>query len=166
MYKNDWRFHNMRRFNVYQTRGRHLAMWERGGVTSIGGTATLLATPAGRKPKAMAVTMYDNTNGKHALVQVNKGTIIAWGKVEYGEVNIQLYVVKKLHYCDSYIEAKRVNECYHGDWEYPLDERFESVVEALQQKLKMKGCTVPVYVRLTAKRIASLKPKAKEKPSE
>ncbi len=166
MYKNDWRYHNKRKFRAFKTKQGRLALWERGGVTSTGGVATLIATPAGRKPKAMMVTMYNNTNGKHALVQVNKGTIIAWGKVEYGEVNIQLYVVQKLHHRDAYIEAKRVNECYHGDWEYPLEDRFDDVVEALQKKLKMKGCTVPIYVKLTPERIASMKPKGVKKPSE
>ena len=159
MYKNDWRFHNKRKFRAFKTKNGRLALWERGGVTKFGGTATLLATPLGRKPKAMMITMYNNINGKHALIQVNKGTIIAWGKAEYGEVNIQLYVVQRLHFCDSFVEAKRVNECYHGDWEYPLDERFEDVVDALKQKLKMKGCSVPIYVKITQERMESLKPK-------
>ena len=59
-----------------------------------------------------------------------------------------------------------MNECYHGDWEYPLEDRFDDVVEALQKKLKMKGCTVPIYVKLTPERIASMKPKGVKKPSE
>lgn len=81
MYKNDWRFHNKRKFRAFKTKNGRLALWERGGVTKFGGTATLLATPLGRKPKAMMITMYNNINGKHALIQVNKGTIISREKL-------------------------------------------------------------------------------------
>ena len=158
MYKNDWRFHNKRNFKAWKTRNGRLALWERGGVTKDGGTATLLATPSGKKPNAMSVMMYNNINGKHALVQVNRGTIIVWGKIEYGTVNIQIYVVRRLHFRDSYIEAKRVNELYHGDWEYPLEDRFEKVVEAMQKKLSMVGCSVPIYAKIPPQLMEALKP--------
>lgn len=146
----------MRTFKLRETKGGHLSIWERGGMHKSVGKATLIATPKGKRPVAMMVNLYDEPNGRHALVQVHKDFIIAYATVEYGTEHIGLYLVKRLHRQKKMLDAILVNEFYHGEWMYPLEERFEKIVQAMHKILATRDCVEPVFVEIPQERMESI----------
>lgn len=146
----------VRTFKLKETKGGHLSIWERGGMHKSVGKATLIATPNGNKPVAMMVNLYDEPNGRHALVQVHMDFIIAYGTVEYGTEHIGLYVVKKLSRQRKLLEAALVNEFYHGEWIYPLEERFENIVQAMHEILATRDCVEPMFVEIPPERMEAI----------
>lgn len=148
---------NLRTFKCHKTRTGKLSLWEFGGAIRHFASATLIATPRGKKPEAIYVTTKNNVNSQHALVLVRKDFIIAWGQERSGTVNICLYVVQKLDKDKGELTALRVNELYHGVWAYPVEEPYVEVVAALQKKLKMRSCRVPIYVKIPKKTLEQIK---------
>lgn len=126
-------------------------MWERGGMHKSIGKATLIATPKGNKTVALMVKLNDKPNGCHALVQVHKGFIIAYGTVEYGTESIYLYVVSKVCMQKKLVEAQLINEFYHGSWLQPLEKRFKKIEAAMHQILATRDCVEPVFVKIPSK---------------
>ncbi|MBR1756970.1 MAG: hypothetical protein IJ738_05350 [Alphaproteobacteria bacterium] len=143
-------------FKAKLTQGGHIAMWERGGMHKSIGKATLIATPKGNKTVALMVKLDDEPNGRHALVQVHKGFIIAYGTVKYGTESICLYVVSKVRTQKRLVEAQLINEFYHGLWLRPLEERFEKIEAAMHQILATRDCVEPVFVTIPPERLEAI----------
>ncbi len=134
-----------------KTKSGLLALWEEGGATNSGGEATLIGGKKGGKAAATFISLKGElSNGKHAMIPIHEGFVIAKGKRARDNYTITLYVVTEKHPDDNIpsITVKQINAFHDGEWEQPLFKKYEAIVAALKEKLTTYHCRKAVWAEL------------------
>jgi hypothetical protein len=131
------------------------AIWETGGGLTSGGSATIIAKADGTKPRAVFVrTRGHLSGGPHALVCVHEGFYLVHAGVGRGvrqSARIERIVktsIKDVHgeKFEATAEVEVVNTFSQGEWDKPLDTKFEAAVEAAFSKASAYHCRYAVYI--------------------
>lgn len=150
------------------------AMWESGGGMTSGGSATIITGRNGEKRRPIYVPRGGHLAcGNHALIGVDRGFHIVTASVGRGSrdsATVKRIIstdVKDVH--GEKFEATAVVEVLNtfslGEWDHPLDAKFEAAVEAAFRKAGSYHCRSAYYVDSSAKPATTegdLKRKAEE----
>jgi hypothetical protein len=150
------------------------AIWETGGGLTSGGSATIIAKADGTKPRAVYVrTRGHLSRGPHALVCVHEGFYLVHAGVGRGvrqSARIERIVktsVKDIHgeKFEATAEVEVVNTFSRGEWDKPLEAKFEAAVEAAFGKALTYHCRRAVYID-TSERSAETPEQRKHREAE
>ncbi len=150
------------------------AIWETGGGLTSGGSATLIAKPDGSKPRAVYVrTRGSLSGGPHALICVHEGFYLVHAGVGRGvrqSARIERIVktsVKDIHgeKFEATAEVEVVNTFSRGEWDKPLEAKFEAAVEAAFRKASIYHCRSAVYID-TSERVTETPEQRKRREAE
>ena len=131
------------------------AIWETGGGKTSGGSATIIAKSDGSKPRAVFVRTRGHLScGSHALVCVHEGFYLVHagvGRRVLQSVTIERIVktsVKDIHgeKFKATAEVEVVNTFSRGEWDKPLEAKFEAAVEAAFCKASTYHCRSAFYI--------------------
>lgn len=150
------------------------AIWETGGGLTSGGSATIIAKPDGSKPRAVFVRTHGHlAGGPHALVCVHEGFYLVHAGVGRGvrqSATIERIVkttVKDVNgeKFEAAAEVEVVNTFSRGEWDKPLEAKFEAAVEAAFRKASTYHCRYAVYID-TSERSAETPEQRKRREAE
>lgn len=145
----------MRTIKIDATKRGLPAIWETGGGLTSGGSATIIAKADGSKPRAVYVRTGGHlAGGPHALICVHEGFYLVTASVRRGEresaaiKRIVKTSVKDVHgeKFEASAEVEVINTFSRGEWDRPLEAKFEAAVEAAFHKASTYHCRYAVYI--------------------
>ena len=150
----------MSTIKIDTTKRGYAAMWEQGGGMTSGGSATIITGRSGEARRPIYMPRGGHLAcGKHALIGVANGFIIVTASVRRGEresASIKRIVgttVKDVHgeKFEATAEVEVLNTFTRGEWDKPLDSKFEAAVEAAFRKAGSYHCRSAYYVDNSAR---------------
>jgi hypothetical protein len=131
------------------------AMWESGGGMTSGGSATIITGRNGEARRPVYMPRGGHLAcGDHALITVHEGFHIIRASVSRGSresATISRIVSTSVKDIDGVkfeaaAEVEELNRYSRGEWDHPLDAKFEKAVEAAFRKAGSYHCRSACYI--------------------
>lgn len=136
------------------------AMWEAGGGTTSGGSATIITGRNGEPRRPIYMPRGGHlAGGNHALIGVDRGFHIVTASMRRGEresaciKRVVSISVKSLggDRFEAAAEVEVFNTFSRGEWDRPLDSQFAAAVEAAFRKAGTYHCRSAYYIDTSVK---------------
>lgn len=148
------------KIEIDATKRGYPAMWESGGGLTSGGSATIITGRNGEARRPIYQPRGGHLAcGNHALIGVGNGFHVVTASVRRGSrdsASIKRIVstsVKDINgeRFEATAEVETLNTFSKGEWDSPLDSKFESAVEAAFRKASSYHCRSAYYVDSSAR---------------
>lgn len=123
-------------------------IWEKGGAYSSTGDSFLIADRNGKPKKAIYIRRRGQLACKeHALIPITVGDYTVSADQHYKDFTVSISEVVEVNVKEEYYNNKVVNTFSEGEWDNPLPEEFEAVVEAAKRKAMDYHCRSAYYIK-------------------
>jgi len=145
----------MEKIKIDTTKRGFAAMWESGGGYTSHGSSIVITGRNGEPRRPIYVPRGGHLAcGNHALIGIAEGFYIVKASVRHGSrsstsiAEIKSISVKDIHgeKFEASAEVETVNTFSEGEWDRPLEQKFESAVEAAFRKAGVYHCRSAYYV--------------------
>lgn len=154
---------------IHDTKRGYAAMWECGGGLTNTGRAQIITGRDGEKRRPVYVrTRGHLASGDHALLTVHNGFYVVNAGHHRGDFTISVWRIVKTSVedidgekWDTKATLELVNRFDDGEWNVPLDAKFEAAVEAARNKARAYHTRHAYYIDTSEKSVVSAEEQAK-----